>query len=103
MVLTLPSKNHITGFARSLDRGQAARFSKGDVWPPPLLTLIFPLLTKSVILCFFRRRQDVKAIGSEAGVIAETVHAIVDFDENKCSDEQTGSGKDFLGLRLRGE
>jgi hypothetical protein len=65
----------------SLDRGQAGRFSKRDViaaFPVALLgvpTFLFPQLTKSVILCFFRRPKDVKVVGSEAGVIAETVHA----------------------------
>jgi hypothetical protein len=88
---------------RSLDRGRAPRFSKGDVIaasPVALLgvqTFLFPLLTKSVSLCFFRRPEDVKVVAPEARAIAETVHAIADFDENKCREKQTGSGEGVLG------
>jgi hypothetical protein len=52
--------------------------------------LLFPLLTKSVIFCFFSRPEDVNAVAPEAGVVAETVHAIADFDANKCREKQTG-------------
>jgi hypothetical protein len=94
-------------YPRSLDRGQAARFSKGDgiaASPVGLLgvpTFLFPPVTKSVILCFFRRPEDVKAVASEAGVIAVTVHAIVDFDENKCGEKETVSGSGCLAQMAR--
>jgi hypothetical protein len=39
----------------------------------------------------------VKAVGSEARVIAETLHTIVDFAENKCREKQSGSGSGVLG------
>jgi hypothetical protein len=92
------SKDQIASHPRPLDRDQAARFSKGDVIAAShvdlleLPTFLVLPLTNSVILCIFSRPEDVKAVASEAGVIAETVHAIVDFDENKCREKQTGSG-----------
>jgi hypothetical protein len=90
-------------YPRSLDSDQTAHFSKRDVTaasPIDRLSVpifLFPPLTKSVILCFFRGLEEVKAVGSEACVIAEIVHAIVDFDENKCREKQTGSGSGVLG------
>jgi hypothetical protein len=90
-------------YPRSPDRGQTARFSKGDVIPASPVdllgvpTFLFPPLTKSVILCFLSRPEDVKAVGSEARVIAETVHAIVNFVENKCREKQSESGSGVLG------
>jgi hypothetical protein len=94
---------------RSLDRGQPARFSRGDMIaasPVDLLgvqTFLSPPLTKSLIWCFFRRHKDMKAVGSDARVIVETVHAIAEVDENKCREKQTASGSGVLGPGLRGE
>jgi hypothetical protein len=82
----LPSKNEITGVPRSLNRDQAARFSKGDVIPAssvePLAvaTSRFPPLTKSMMLYPLTRSDDVKVVGSAAGDIAEPLHAVLDFD-----------------------
>jgi hypothetical protein len=84
-------------YRRSLECGQAARFSKGDVIatsPVDLFefpTFLFPQLTKSVLWCFLSRPEAAKAVRSEAAALAETVQAIVEFDENKCREKQSGS------------
>jgi hypothetical protein len=89
-------------YPRSLDRGQAARFSKGDVIaasPVDLLgvqAFLFAPLTESLILCFLSSPEDVKVVGSEACAIAETVHTVADFGENKCREKQSGSGLGVL-------